>query len=387
MKTLYIDCGMGAAGDMLTGALLELLPDKEAFLAQMNAALGDKAVITAAPDSKCGVMGTHVTVTINGDEEGKELHHHHRHTSIGEIRDFIAAAPFSERVRADALQVFGLLAEAEGAVHGHPVENVHFHEVGSIDALADVLSVCRLMELIAPELVLASPVNVGGGTVKCAHGVLPVPAPATERLLRGVPYYSGQIQTELCTPTGAALLKHYVNRFEAQPPMTVAACGYGTGSKDFGQLNAVRILLGETQAPVETVLELACNIDDMTAEEIGFAQEQLLAAGALDVWTAPIGMKKNRPGTLLTVLCKEEQRDELLRLLFLHTATIGVRERRCARHVLRRSFRTAATAYGDVGVKEVSGFGVQRCKPEYEDLARLARENGVPLRQVKESMK
>ncbi|MBQ9684923.1 MAG: nickel pincer cofactor biosynthesis protein LarC [Oscillospiraceae bacterium] len=387
MKTLYIDCAMGAAGDMLTAALLELVEDKTGFIAHMNAILGGKAVLSAAPDAKCGVRGTHVTVSINGDEEGEELHHHHHHTSIAEIRDYIAAAPVSEKVRADALNVFNLLAEAEAAVHGRPIENVHFHEVGSIDALADVLSVCSLMELLSPEQVLASPVNVGGGTVKCAHGVLPVPAPATERLLRGIPTYSGQVKSELCTPTGAALLKYYVNRFEAQPPMTVSACGYGTGKKDFPVMNAVRVLLGQTEAEAETVLELACNIDDMSAEELGFAMEELLAAGALDVWTAPIGMKKNRPGTLLTVLCHKEKRDGLLRALFQHTATIGVRERRCARYTLARSFYTAASAYGDVRMKGVSGWGITREKPEYEDLARLARENGVTLREVKNSIK
>ena len=387
MRTLYIDCGMGAAGDMLTAALLELVEDKEAFLNHMNAVLGGKAVLSAAPDQKCGVQGTHVTVKINGDEEGEELHHHHHHTSIGEIREAIQAAPVSEKVRTDALNVFTLLAEAESAVHGRPVENIHFHEVGSIDALADVLSVCSLMERLSPEQVLASPVNVGGGTVKCAHGILPVPAPATERLLRGIPSYSGEVKSELCTPTGAALLKYYVNRFEAQPPITVAACGYGTGKKDFPVMNAVRVLLGETEDRTETVLELACNIDDMTGEELGFAMEELLAAGALDVWTAPIGMKKNRPGVLLTVLCREEKRDELLHGLFRHTTTIGVRERRCTRYTLERSFFTAPSAYGDVEMKSVSGWGVTREKPEYEDLARLARENGVSLREVKDSIR
>ncbi|MBO5497621.1 MAG: LarC family nickel insertion protein, partial [Oscillospiraceae bacterium] len=206
MRTLYIDCGMGAAGDMLTAALLALLEEKRQadFLREINEALAGKAVVSAAPDVKCGVQGLHVTVSINGDEEGEELRHHHHHTSIREIRDFLKAVPVSETVRRDAISVFDRIAAAEAAVHGQEMENIHFHEVGSIDAVADVLGVCLLMEKLAPEQVLASPVNVGGGTVKCAHGILPVPAPATEILLRGLPWYEGEIKTELCTPTGAA---------------------------------------------------------------------------------------------------------------------------------------------------------------------------------------
>ena len=388
MRTLYLDCGMGAAGDMLTAALLALLEEQEQarFLEQINAALGGRAVVSCAPDVKCGVQGLHVSVVINGDEEGEELKHHHHHTSIGEIRDFLRAAPVSEKVRADALAVFDSIAAAEAAVHGKEMENIHFHEVGSIDAVADVLGVCLLVEKLAPEAVLASPVNVGGGTVKCAHGVLPVPAPATERLLRGIPYYEGEIKTELCTPTGAALLRHFVQRFADQPQMRVERTGYGTGKKDFGRLNAVRALLGETGNEGETLVQLACNVDDMTGEELGFAMEQLFAAGALDVWTTPIGMKKSRPAVLLTCLCTEEKREALLRALFQNTATLGVRETRCLRHTLERAFSTAATPYGEIRVKTARGYGVERSKAEFEDLARLAREHGLSLRQVRESI-
>ena len=386
MRTLYIDCGMGAAGDMLTAALLALYKDQERFLREINTALDGRAVVSAAPDVKCGVQGLHVTVSINGDEEGEELHHHHHHTSIGQIRDFLKAAPVSEKVRSDAIAVFDRIAAAEAAVHGGEMENIHFHEVGSIDAVADVLGVCLLMEKLAPEQVLASPVNVGGGTVKCAHGVLPVPAPATEILMRDIPYYEGEIKSELCTPTGAALLGHFVGRFGPMPPLRVSACGYGTGKKDFGRLNAVRALLGETENEAESLVELACNVDDMTGEELGFAMEQLFAAGALDVWTAPIGMKKSRPAVLLTCLCTEEKREALLRVLFRNTATLGVRETRCLRHTLERSISTAAGPYGEVRVKTARGYGVERSKAEFEDLARLAREHGVSLREVRESI-
>ena len=387
MRTLYIDCGMGAAGDMLTAALLALYEDQDGFLREINTALDGRAVVSAAPDVKCGVQGLHVTVSINGDEEGEELHHHHHHTSIGQIRDFLKAAPVSEKVRSDAIAVFDRIAAAEAAVHGGEMENIHFHEVGSIDAVADVLGVCLLMEKLAPEQVLASPVNVGGGTVKCAHGVLPVPAPATEILLRDIPYYEGEIKSELCTPTGAGLLGHFVGRFGPMPPLRVSACGYGTGKKDFGRLNAVRVLLGESESEKEGLLELNCNVDDMTGEELGFALEELMRAGALDAWTSAIGMKKGRPGVLLHALCRPENRDNLLRCLFLHTTTLGVRENVCGRYAMERDFSTAQSAYGEVRVKRSRGFGVTREKPEYEDLARLAREHGVSLRDVKDSIK
>ena len=387
MRSIYIDCGMGVAGDMLTAALLALHPAPEAFLAGMNTVLGGRAVISAAPVNRCGVECLQVTVDINGDEEGEELHHHHHHTSIAEIRDFLTNAPVSEKVRTDALQVYDLLAGAEAAVHGRPIENVHFHEVGSIDALADVLSVCSLMEALAPEKVFASPVNVGGGTVKCAHGVLPVPAPATERLLRGLPYYEGEIKSELCTPTGAALLCHFVDEFGPMPTMEVSLCGYGAGKKDFGALNAVRVLLGETKGKREQLVELSCNLDDCTAEELGFALEELFSAGALDAWTTPIGMKKSRPGVLLSCLCHAEDRDKLLRCLFQNTTTLGVRETLCGRYMLERSFFTAPSAYGDVQMKRSAGYGVVREKPEYEDLARLAREQGLSLREIKDSIR
>ncbi len=254
MRTLYIDCGMGVAGDMLTGALLDLLDEQgqAAFLEEINAALAGKAVVTAEQETKCGVQGLHVHVTINGEEEGREHHHHdgehhHHHNSIKEIRELIDAMPLSEDVRDNARYVFDSIAGAEAEVHGQDMEHIHFHEVGSIDAVADVLGVCLLMERLAPELVVASPVNVGGGTVKCAHGILPVPAPATAYILKNVPIYGTAIKGELCTPTGAALLKHFVGSYGSMPLMTVSAIGYGMGTKDFPAANCVRAMLGEAE--------------------------------------------------------------------------------------------------------------------------------------------
>lgn len=248
MKLLYFDCFMGAAGDMLMGALVSLLPEPESFAERMNALLGGRAQLSCARDEKCGISGMHVTVTVNGREEdghSHQHHDHHHHTSAGEICGMINALDVPDKVKSDAKGVFGLVAEAESRVHGRPVENIHFHELGTLDALADVLGVCLLMHELAPERVCASPVNVGSGLVSCAHGLLPVPAPATELLLRGVPIYSGGVEGELCTPTGAALLRHFVDEFCRLPAMRVEAAGYGTGKKDFPAANVVRAMLGE----------------------------------------------------------------------------------------------------------------------------------------------
>lgn len=383
MRTLYIDCSMGCAGDMLTAALLELHPDKDDFLRRMNAALGGKAVLSASPDSKCGLRGTHVTVLINGDEEGEATRHHHEHTSISEILSFIDSVPLEVKVREDAKKVYSLIAEAESRVHGHPIENVHFHEVGSLDALADVLSVCTLMHELAPERILASEVNVGSGTVRCAHGVLPVPAPATELILRGVPIYSGKIKSELCTPTGAALLKYFVWKFGAMPTMQIENAGCGTGKKDFECANVVRAFIGETANDGEEIIELACNLDDMTPEELAFAMEELFSLGALDVYFTNIGMKKSRPGVKLTCMCREKQRERMLECIFKHTTTLGVREYACKRYELGRSEKAVRTQDGEVRVKISSGYGVVREKAEYEDLAALARKSGKTIAQIR----
>lgn len=388
MKTLYFDCAMGAAGDMLMGALLELHPDREAFLARLNRALDGRAVVSAAPDSKCGISGTHVSVVIDGHEEGEEAdaqHHHdghHHHTSVSEILAFLDNVEADSAAAEDAKAVYMLLADAESRVHGQPIENIHFHEIGTLDALADILGVCMLINELAPDNIVCSPINVGSGTVKCAHGILPVPAPATELILRGMPVYGGSAAGELCTPTGAALLKHFCTGAGEMPRMSVSAAGYGTGTKDFAAANVVRAMIGESRDAAEEVVELKCNIDDMTAEALGYAQEALLSAGALDVYTTPIGMKKNRPAILLTCMCRKEQRDDMLRCIFANTTTIGVREYVSARYTLARREESVETEYGRVRIKYASGWGVERSKPEYEDVARIARETGKPFGEI-----
>lgn len=379
MRTLYLDCSMGAAGDMLAAALLELLPDKQAFLAQMND-LGLPGVeITAQRAVKCGITGTHFRVAIQGQEEDA---HHHAHSGLGQIRALVEGLPIPTMVKLDVLAVYRLIAQAESRVHGVPVEHIHLHEVGALDAVADITAVCLLLHRLDAEQIVASPVHVGSGSVGCAHGILPVPAPATALLLQGIPSYGGEIAGELCTPTGAALLKHFVQKFGPQPRMAVQAVGYGMGKKDFPRANCLRAMLGDGQQPGEEILELRCNLDDMTGEALGFAQERLLEAGALDVFTTAIGMKKCRPGILLTVLCREEDREKLVQCLFRHTTTLGIRETLCQRHTLARHVEQVETPWGQVRKKVSTGQGIYREKYEYEDLARLAKEQGVSLREV-----
>ena len=284
-----------------------------------------------------------------------------------------------EPVKADVLAVYGLLAEAESQVHGVPIPEIHFHEVGTMDAVADIAAVCTLIHRLAPDRIAASPIHVGSGQVRCAHGLLPVPAPATALLLRGVPIYGGSIPSELCTPTGAALLRHFVQDFGPMPPMRVQAIGYGMGRKDFEAANCVRAMLGESAQQSEEIYELACNVDDMTGEAVGFAMEALFAAGALDVYTVGIGMKKSRPGILLRVLCKPEDRQRMVALLFRHTTTLGIREFAAGRYVLDRTVTALDTPFGTVRRKDSSGYGITRHKYEYEDLARIARAEGISL--------
>ena len=414
MKTLYLECNMGAAGDMLAAALLELYPQPEEFVRRMNS-LGIPGVeFSAQPAVKCGITGTHVSVTVHGEEEESQdvhLHHHdhhhdhehahdhdhdhdhhehdhghghHHHAGMGDIRHILSHLDIPQDVREDAEEVYELIALAESHAHGRPVEEIHFHEVGTLDAVADVVAVCWLIHDLAPERILASPIHVGWGQVRCAHGILPVPAPATAHILRDVPTYGGSVEGELCTPTGAALLKHFAQSFGPSPVMRVEKIGYGMGKKDFEAANCLRAMLGQTQEGRETIAQLCCNLDDMTPEALGFVQERLWEAGALDVTTTPVGMKKNRPGVLLTCMCRLEDRERLVSLLFRHTTTLGIRESQCSRYTLSRSQRSLETPWGPVLIKTSAGWGVTREKPEYEDLAKIARDQDLPLDKVKE---
>ena len=384
MKQLYLDCAMGAAGDMISAALLGLTEDPIKALAELNG-IGIPHVVYEAEESvKCGIRGLHMTVRINGEEEDEHHHTHHHHRGMAEISEIINGLNLSEKVKNDILAVYELIAEAESKVHGEPVTQIHFHELGMMDAIGDIAAVCCLLDKLSPEKITASAVHVGSGTVKCAHGVLPVPAPAAAELLKGIPIYGGEIRGELCTPTGAALLKYFVHEFGAMPEMKVSAIGYGMGKKDFSSPNCIRAMMGETEG--ETVCELLCNLDDMTGEEIAFAMEEILSAGALDVYTLPIGMKKSRPAVMLCVMCRRKDRERMMEEIFRHTTTLGIREKICERVVLERESEIVETQFGPVRRKIARGYGTERRKYEYEDLAAIARREGMSLREVKEKM-
>lgn len=387
MKTLYLECNMGAAGDMLMAALLELHPNQEDFIKRLNNLNIPDVHIEKTTDKKCGITGAHIKVTVGGIDEDEHIHdhyhHHHHHSHLSDIEHIIGHLNLPQKVHNDVISVYRLIAEAESKAHNCNIENIHFHEVGTMDAIADITGVCMLINELGADEIIASPINTGKGQVKCAHGILPVPAPATAYILRDVPVYSNNIEGELCTPTGAALLKHFVSKFTSMPVMKIKKTGYGLGTKDFEAANCVRAFIGETEDKTDKVIELICNVDDMTGERIGFAVNRLFDGGALDVFTTPIFMKKNRPAVLLTCICSEDNRDKLVHLIFKHTTTIGIRENISNRYVLDRTEEVVSTRYGDVRIKKSSGYGVVKRKAEYDDLEKISKENSIDISDIK----
>ena len=404
---------MGAAGDMLLASLAELTGDVKACEEKLNS-IGIPDVTYQFEDSvKCGIKGTHAHVTALGVEEDEHLHehtheghvhshehthehehdhthggeehhhehgdhehgdheHHHHHAHMSDIENIINGLNVSEKVKSDALAVYGLIAEAESKAHGRPVTDIHFHEVGTMDAVADIVGVCVLLEQIDPDRIVVSPLATGFGQVRCAHGILPVPAPATASIIEGVPTYSGDVEGELLTPTGAALLKHFADSFGSRPVMAIEKTGYGMGKKDFPKANMLRTFIGTSEGEGDKVVELRFNVDDMTGEEIGYATGVLMDSGALDVFTTPVFMKKNRPGILFTVLVKAEEKEKFAGLIFENTSTIGIRYVEMDRFKLARREEKVMTRFGEVRVKVSEGFGVTKAKPEFDDVADIA---------------
>ena len=398
MKTLYLECKMGIAGDMMASSLLGLFADKNSVIEALNAINIPKVVYKLDKVKKCGIVGDHITVLVDGIEEGDdydhhdhdnehEHHHEHQHSTVDDIEEIIEGLNISKEIKSDVREVYQLLTEAESKVHGEPVSQIHFHEVGKMDAVADITAVCYLLHELDPDKIIVSPINVGNGTVKCAHGILPVPAPATALLLEGIPTYSPEKNVgELCTATGAALAKYFAFDFGAQPVMTIDKIGYGMGKKDFDQANCVRAMMGETADEAEKIIELSCNIDDMTGEELGFATEMLFEEGALDVYTISVDMKKNRLGFLLTVLCNEDDKEKFINAIFKYTTTLGIRENIYNRYTMLREIKKIDTPYGEVRVKSSYGHGIKREKHEYEDLAGIARRTGKSLIELKKEL-
>jgi len=433
---LYLECAMGAAGDMLMSALYELLPNKEMFREKMENLNLPNVTFEYKTVKKSGISGTKIAVKVGGIEEKSEdekhdhlhshaqnAHHehdhdhnhdhkhahshehlplhlhshgnHHKHShphpqevhshnySYAEIKKLIGDLDLPDNILKNALGVYKILGGAEAAVHGETLEKIHFHEVGSLDAIADIVGCCIAVEMLGVTEITASPVHVGYGTVRCEHGLLPIPAPAAAEILKGIPIYSGSIEGELCTPTGAALLKKFVKNFSGMPPMAVKTIGYGMGAKEFEAVNCIRAFLYEDDVSEGgdrgMVCEISCNLDDMTPEAVGAAFDLLLEHGALDVTTTPIMMKKSRQAIKLTCLCKKLDRDKFAKLILEHTTTLGVRISEHRRDTMTRTMETVQTAYGSIRIKIARGFGVTKLKPEYDDVLTASKKHGIPF--------
>ena len=411
-RIAYFDSFSGASGDMVLGALLDLgLP-----LDGLRAALGSLAIeygsVSAERVIRAGMAATKFRVTErtaqhhhDHDHEHHHAHDHnhphdhahshthehshaasHHHHSLKEIAAAIERSALSRAGKDRAIHLFQRLGEAEAAIHDVPLDRVHLHEVGALDSIIDVVGAVYGMEWLNVDRVLASPLNVGSGTITCAHGTYPVPAPATARLLKGVPVYAGEIATELVTPTGALILTDYAERFERLPPLRIEAIGYGAGDKDFKKHpNVLRILVGEADdaRPSEAIVVMECEIDDMNPQLFGPLMDRLHDAGALDVFYASVQMKKNRPGTLVTVLAAPATREALTNILFAETTTIGVRYQEVRRERLEREIRTISTPLGPIRVKVACRDGrVLNAAPEFDDCARLAAQHGLPVKEV-----
>ena len=414
MRIAYLDCFSGISGDMFLGALLGAGVPFELFQKTV-AALDLGATLELSRVDRGGISATKLDVLVNGekdlpreefwadrhsnaDGDSHEFppHAHHNERQLSAILRIISAAPVSERAKRTASAIFSALGAAEAKVHNVGIEEVHFHEVGAVDGIVDILCAAVGAEALGVEQFISSPLNVGGGTIACAHGILPVPAPATLELLREAPIYSGDIQKELVTPTGAAIVKVLVSSFESRPVMTTEKIGYGAGAREFsGQPNVLRLSVGETDAATlrsrdrdanlreEEIAIIEANLDDLNPQLIGYIVDLALEQGALDVFTTPVHMKKNRPGALLTILARPEQEEKLRALLFRESSTLGVRTRYEKRYCLPRRHEAVITRWGEVRMKIANLNGtVSQYAPEYEDCRRIAVEHRVPLKTV-----
>jgi len=431
MRIAYLECFSGISGDMFLGALVDAGVSPK-LLEETVAALNVGAKLAISKVTRSGISATKVDVWVDGEKDmpreeywaqkdaqhthshPEEHHHHHgedhghthshshaetkhaahkhehAHRGLTEIRQIIAAAALSESAKKNAIRVFEALGAAEAKIHDVPVESIHFHEVGAVDAIVDIVCAAVGAEALGVDEIICSPLNVGGGTVKCAHGVFPVPAPATLELLKDAPIYSSGVQMELVTPTGAAIARTLAARFASFPELKIEKSAYGAGSRDLpGNPNVLRIVIGEAVSILaaktnsETLSVLEANVDDLNPQVFGYVMDRLLEDGALDVFGMPVQMKKNRPGTLLTVLCKPEDAAKLTQLIFAETTTLGVRRRDEVRHTLARRWESVRTEWGEVRIKIASMNGtVTNYAPEYEDCRKIAAEHHVPLKTV-----
>ena len=401
MRILYFDCFAGAAGDMILGALLDAgLPFDELKRALGSLAVDgidvslDRVVKTGITAVKFRVHEVHDVHSVHNVHSAHPVHHAHHHLKA--IFAAIDRSALSESAKARAVKMFRRLGEAEAAIHNTTLDKVHLHEVGAIDSIIDIVGAAFAMEWFKPEQVIVSPINVGGGMVHAAHGVFPVPAPATLALLKDAPVYSSGVQMETLTPTGALILTEYATSFGPVPAMTIDRIGYGAGDRDMKETpNVIRVVLGTRTAVSEAeaahaggagshrVAVLECEIDDMNPQIFGVLMDRLYAAGALEVFYAAVQMKKNRPGTLMTIVCTPDDRRRMTELVFRESTTIGIRHQELSRECLEREMVTVATGVGPVRFKVARRDGqVLNAQPEFEDLAKLSAERGIPVKEL-----
>jgi pyridinium-3,5-bisthiocarboxylic acid mononucleotide nickel chelatase len=390
-RTLYLDCFAGASGDMLVGAMLDCGLDFESLRSELMKLGVEGYELSLKRVDRSGISAAKFDVHLTTAAHSHDHHHHHHshshHRSLSEIKKIISSSKLSEQVKGRAQTIFHRIGEAESKIHGIPVESVHFHEVGAIDSIVDIVGACVAFDALKIERIISSPLHVGSGTFQCAHGTYPVPGPATAELLKGVPIYSKDVEGELVTPTGAAILSTLAESYGPAPMMRIEKIGYGAGTRDYPKFpNALRAIIGELEEDADrtptAVTVIEANIDDLNAQVFGYLMEKALAAGALDIFYTPAQMKKNRPGVLLTLLCEPADRERMCDLIFRETTTLGVRYRNEQREILTREFVTVETEYGPIRIKisRAKDGQVMNASPEFEDCRAAAEKNGVGLR-------
>ena len=386
MKTLYFDCSSGISGNMTLGALLEIVEDENYFLNEINKLNIDGYKIEISKKVKNGITGTYVDVILeNQHEEHHHDHeHHHEHRNLNDVYSVIDNSSINEKSKELAKRIFLRVAKAESKVHNKPLEEIHFHEVGAIDSIIDIVGTAILINKINPDKIISSIVNDGYGFIKCAHGTMSVPVPATSEIFANsnVKFRQIDIDTELVTPTGAAIIAELAEEFVSLPAMTTEKIGWGTGSKDLRIPNILKVYYGDMEEQNGKIVVMETNVDDCSGEILGYTSEKLFKNGALDVFYTPIFMKKNRPAYRLTVACKKEDMFKLQNIMFRETTTIGIRYRFESRTELGREFEEIDTKYGKLKVKKVINNGETYIYPEYESMKELAEKNNIPLKEL-----
>lgn len=383
MKILYYDCFCGISGDMHLGAMISLGVDPDYLKSELSKlGMDTEFELTVRPDSKLGITGMKADVVLHEHEHEHDNGHHHRH--LADIKNIINASTLNEAVKQKSLAMFERVARAEAKVHGVPVEEVHFHEVGAVDSIVDIVGAAIALDFLKPDKIMASSVQVGGGFVHCAHGMLPVPAPATVEILCGIPVKAGLVQKETTTPTGAAILAANVSEFTDRTNFTIQKTGYGLGTRDLEIPNVLRVYMGEADdVQWEEQVLLETNIDDMNPELYAYAEEKLFEAGALDVFKTPIIMKKGRPAVLLSILTETAAEAAVMQTLFRETTSLGLRRTAVGKVMLKREIEAVQTPLGEVRIKKAFlDGGLIGAKPEYEDVRRIAAEHNIPIIQA-----